>query len=67
MKIAEKVSEAGRKVLYLHFLRMLKHEPGTRAGEDIEELHDMRVATRRMRSAFQLFGFHFDDETLSRS
>jgi CHAD domain-containing protein len=53
------MSEAGRKVLYFHFLRMLKHEPGTLAGEDIEELHDMRVATRRMRSAFRVFAPYF--------
>jgi CHAD domain-containing protein len=30
-------------------------EPGTRLGEDPEELHDMRVATRRLRAAFSLF------------
>jgi CHAD domain-containing protein len=30
-------------------------EPGTRLGEDIEELHDMRVATRRLRAALDLF------------
>jgi CHAD domain-containing protein len=30
-------------------------EPGTRLGEDIEELHDMRVATRRLRAAMDLF------------
>ncbi len=50
------MSEAGRKVLRLHFRRMLYHEPGTRLGEDIEALHDMRVATRRMRAAFRVFG-----------
>jgi CHAD domain-containing protein len=53
------MSEAGRKVLSFHFARMLEHEPGTRAGEDIEELHDMRVATRRMRAAFRVFGPYF--------
>ncbi|HEY3942892.1 MAG TPA: CHAD domain-containing protein [Acidimicrobiales bacterium] len=31
------------------------HEPGTRLGEDPEELHDMRVATRRLRAALELF------------
>ncbi len=31
-------------------------EPGTRLGEDPEELHDMRVATRRLRAALSLFG-----------
>jgi CHAD domain-containing protein len=30
-------------------------EPGTRLGEDLEELHDMRVATRRLRAALDLF------------
>jgi CHAD domain-containing protein len=30
-------------------------EPGTRLGEDPEELHDMRVATRRLRAALALF------------
>lgn len=47
--------EAGRKVLRYHFAQMLLHEAGTRLGEDIEELHDMRVATRRMRAAFEVF------------
>jgi CHAD domain-containing protein len=58
------MSEAGRKTLWFHYLRMLKHEPGTRAGEDIEELHDMRVATRRMRAAIRVFGDFFDPEMI---
>jgi CHAD domain-containing protein len=52
----EPMAEAGRKVLAFHLQRMLKHEPGTREGSDIEELHDMRVATRRLRAAFRVFG-----------
>jgi triphosphatase len=35
---------------------LLNHEPGTRLGEDPEELHDMRVATRRLRAALDVFG-----------
>jgi CHAD domain-containing protein len=53
------MSEAGRATLRLHFWRMLDHEPGTRLGVDIEELHDMRVATRRMRAALEVFGPYF--------
>ena len=53
------LSEAGRKVFSFFLARMLYHEPGTRLGEDIEELHDMRVATRRMRAAFDIFGAAF--------
>jgi CHAD domain-containing protein len=54
------MAEAARKTLYFHFQRMLAHERGTRLGEDIEELHDMRVATRRMRAALQVFGDYLD-------
>ena len=58
------MSEAGRKVLLYHFAEMLAHEDGTRLGEDIEELHDMRVATRRMRAAFEVFGQSFEPKVL---
>ena len=34
---------------------MLRHEAGSIDGSDIEKLHDMRVAVRRMRAAVQLF------------
>ena len=47
--------EAARKVLQLHFSRMQRREAGTRTGSDTEELHDMRVATRRMRAAWRVF------------
>lgn len=49
------LAEAGRKVLALHLARMLAHEAGTRDGSDPEELHKMRVATRRMRAAWRVF------------
>jgi triphosphatase len=42
-------------VLRRQFSAMLAKEPGTRLGDDIEELHDMRVATRRLRAALSLF------------
>jgi CHAD domain-containing protein len=53
------VAEAGRKVLRFHFARMLARERGTREGEDAEDLHAMRVATRRMRAAWRVFGDGF--------
>lgn len=34
---------------------LLTHEAGTRLGEDPEDLHDMRVATRRLRAAIGVF------------
>ncbi len=42
-------------ILREQFAEMLRHEPGVRLGEDPEYLHDMRVATRRMRAAMKLF------------
>lgn len=63
----DSMTEAARKALSFHLQRMLDHEPGTRLGDDPEELHDMRVATRRMRSALRLFGPYLTDPLVSRS
>jgi CHAD domain-containing protein/uncharacterized protein YjbK len=60
LKIDDTMAEGARKTLYFHFKRMVQHEPGTRAGDDIEELHDMRVAIRRMRAALRVFGDYLD-------
>lgn len=48
------IAEAGRKVLLADFVRMLENESGSRTGADVKAVHDMRVATRRMRSALRL-------------
>lgn len=50
----DSMAEAGRKVLLGEFVTMLQREAGSRTGEDIEDVHIMRVATRRMRSAFRV-------------
>jgi len=42
-------------VLRRHLSAMLENEPGTRLGDDVEALHRMRVATRRLRAALSLF------------
>jgi CHAD domain-containing protein len=57
---SDTVAEGIRKTLLFHLKRMVHHERGTRLGEDIEELHDMRVATRRMRAAIKIFADHID-------
>jgi CHAD domain-containing protein len=58
------MAEAGRKVMLYHFAEMLRHEEATMLGEDIEALHDMRVATRRMRAAFEVFSEAFEPAIL---
>ena len=55
----EPIAEAGRTILAFHCERMLEHEDGTRAGTDLEELHAMRVATRRQRAALRIVQPHF--------
>jgi len=50
------IGHVGLAVLRRHFATLLAKEPGTRLGDDIEELHDMRVASRRLRAAVALFG-----------
>jgi len=53
-------AEAGRKILRIHLSRMLARVPGTVAGDDPEELHAMRVASRRLRAAWRVFGDGFE-------
>lgn len=42
-----------RAALDLRLRALLRHDPGTRTGEDIEDLHQMRVSVRRMRAALK--------------
>jgi CHAD domain-containing protein len=49
------LGELAYRVLRREASAMLAHVPGTRLGEDIESLHQMRVATRRMRAGMEMF------------
>ena len=64
IQAGEAMAEAGRKILAFHCERMLQHEDGTRAGIDIEELHAMRVATRRQRAALRIVAPYFRRRSL---
>jgi CHAD domain-containing protein len=57
---AAPMAEAARRILRKQLARMVAHERGTREGRDIEELHDMRVAVRRMRAALRVFRGYLD-------
>jgi len=52
------------RILSFQFSDMISHEKGTIKGEEIEELHDMRVAVRRMRAAAKVFEAYLDPEKL---
>ncbi|WP_342304444.1 CHAD domain-containing protein [Methanolobus sp. ZRKC5] len=54
IKATDTMREAAHKILMFHFGVMIEHERGTKVGKDIEELHDMRVAAMRMRSAVEV-------------
>jgi CHAD domain-containing protein len=49
------VGQVADAVLRKHLAAFLWHEPGTRLGDDLEDLHRMRVACRRLRAALKLF------------
>jgi CHAD domain-containing protein len=51
----DSMPEAAVKVVRFHFGKMQRREAGTRSGSDAEDLHDMRVSTRRMRAAWRVF------------
>jgi CHAD domain-containing protein len=59
IQAADGMPEAARKVLEFHFRRLKNREAGVRAGSDPEELHNMRVAARRMRAAWRVFDGSF--------
>ena len=49
------LAEVAYATLRRDFLRLVEHEPVARLGEDIEGIHQMRVATRRLRAALDTF------------
>jgi CHAD domain-containing protein len=60
------LAEAGRKTWLYLFSEMVDKEGPTKSGKDIEDLHDMRVATRRMRSAFDIYGQAFKKKAMKK-
>jgi CHAD domain-containing protein len=58
--------KAAERVLSERLDALMEHEAGTRAGEDPEELHDMRVASRRLRAALEAFAGCYDSKGFTR-
>ena len=58
------IGDLAMVVLRRQFAKVRAHEAGTRLGDDPEELHDMRVAIRRMRVAFKLFAAYLPARAL---
>lgn len=51
----DSVEQAARKMVARHLGHLRTHEPGVRAGDDADAIHDMRVAVRRLRAAVRAF------------
>jgi CHAD domain-containing protein len=62
----EPAGEGARRVLRRFFERMLAREEDVRGGEDAEDLHQMRVATRRLRASLQVVDGIFDPDLIRR-
>lgn len=57
---------AGRTIL-TRWREMMSYRDGTLAGEDIEELHAMRVSSRRLRAAMDAFAEAFPQKSFRRN
>ena len=57
--------EAAHTSLRQQLREMMDNLEGTRLGEDIEALHDMRVASRRLRAALSVFAAAFPPKPFS--
>jgi CHAD domain-containing protein len=62
----DSMAGAGRKILHKQLAALEKNEDGVRAGDDADAVHDMRVATRRMRAALRLMEDYEQSKTFDR-
>lgn len=51
----EKLETCARQIIVTRFREMMCYKEGARDGRDIEFVHDMRVASRRLRTAMENF------------
>ncbi len=55
-------ADAVRNAIAASVSRLMRHDPGVRLGVDPEDVHQARVAARRLRSDLRTFGVLLDDE-----
>ena len=58
-----KFRDAAGRVILTRWREMMSYRDGTLAGEDIEELHAMRVSSRRLRAAMDAFAGVFPERS----
>lgn len=60
------ISAAGRKIVLNELIHLRQHENLILAGDDQDPVHDMRVASRRTRSALRLLGGYYRRKQVKR-
>lgn len=63
---SDTISAAGRKLILADTIRLIALEDGARISDDPEFIHDMRVATRRMRSVLRLLSPYYSTKQVRR-
>jgi CHAD domain-containing protein len=58
--------EAAGRIILTRWAELMSYRDGTIAGEDIEELHAMRVSSRRLRAAMDAFAVAFPSKSFRR-
>jgi CHAD domain-containing protein len=56
LQATDSLADAGRQFMLQQLNHFLEYEPAIREDTDIEHVHQMRVASRRWRSAFKVYG-----------
>jgi CHAD domain-containing protein len=56
----ESFGAAARRVLEVRAREFVSYIPAAISGDDIEHLHDLRVANRRLRAVLEVFGDAFE-------
>jgi CHAD domain-containing protein len=64
--VGDRLVDVAWKTLARQFGRLEWNDPGARLGVDIEYVHDMRVASRRLRMALEVFADAVPDEARNR-
>ena len=58
--------EAAGRIILTRWREMMSYREGTLAGEDLEQLHAMRVSSRRLRAAMDAFAAAFPRRSFAR-
>jgi CHAD domain-containing protein len=66
LKGRARFADAAGRIVLTRWREMMSYREGTLAGEDVEELHAMRVASRRLRAAMDAFAAAFPPKSFRR-